>query len=499
VYVVDETGVFRFVNEPFAELTGYDREEIIGSTPGLIKDDAAVDEAEDRLGRVLSSTGPEVVHFSVDIVPKAGEPIPCRDHMAALPYESEEFEGSVGILRDVSDERARREELETKTRALDEAPVGITISDPALSDNPMVYVNDRFVEMTGYDRDDAVGVNCRFLQGEDTDERPVARLREAIDAEEPESVELLNYRKEGTPFWNRVSVAPIRAGDGSVSEWVGFQENITAFKDREAALERQNDRLDSFAGIVSHDLRNPLNVAQGRVELARELADDSSHLDAAADALDRIESIVEHTLTLAREGETVGDPEPVAVAEVVADSWETVDTGPASLSVEVDGEALADPDRLRNLFENLIRNGVEHAGDDVQIRVGDLSDGFFVEDDGSGIPDTVRENLFEPGASAVSGNTGFGLAIVKEIATAHGWTVEAVDAADGGARFEIRGSDARRRRSSVSPPEPESVVAGPHSAAGTGSIPAVRKRLCPRGRTPDRWDCSRASPTPIAG
>lgn len=216
-------------------------------------------------------------------------------------------------------------------------------------------------------------------------------------------------------------------------------ENITAFKDREAALERQNDRLDSFAGIVSHDLRNPLNVAQGRVELARELADDSSHLDAAADALDRIESIVEHTLTLAREGETVGDPEPVAVAEVVADSWETVDTGPASLSVEVDGEALADPDRLRNLFENLIRNGVEHAGDDVQIRVGDLSDGFFVEDDGSGIPDTVRENLFEPGASAVSGNTGFGLAIVKEIATAHGWTVEAVDAADGGARFEIRG------------------------------------------------------------
>jgi len=141
----------------------------------------------------------------------------------------------------------------------------------------------------------------------------------------------------------------------------------------------------------------------------------------------------------------------------------------------------------------------EHAGDDVQIRVGDLSDGFFVEDDGSGIPDTVRENLFEPGASAVSGNTGFGLAIVKEIATAHGWTVEAVDAADGGARFEIRGSDARRRRSSVSPPEPESVVAGPHSAAGTGSIPAVRKRLCPRGRTPDRWDCSRASPTPIAG
>ena len=439
VYVVDETGVFRFVNEPFADLTGYDREEIVGSKPSLIKDDDAVEEAEHRLGRVLSGSGPDVERFSVDIVPKEGEPIPCRDHMAALPYEGECFEGSVGILRDVSDEHERREELETKTRALDEAPVGITITDPDLPDNPMVYVNDRFVELTGYDRDDAVGVNCRFLQGKDTDEEPVSRLREAIDAEEPESVELLNYRKDGTPFWNRVSIAPIRDGDGSVSEWVGFQEDITAFKEREAALERQNERLDAFAGIVSHDLRSPLNVAQGRVELARELADDPECLDAAVDALDRIESIVDHTLTLAREGETVGDPEPVALAEVTADSWETVDTGSVSLSNEADGEVLADPDRLRNLFENLVRNSVEHAGDGVRIRVGDLPDGFYVADDGPGIPESVRDGLFEPGQSGTAGNTGFGLAIVQEIATAHGWTVEAVDAADGGARFEIRG------------------------------------------------------------
>ncbi|KKF39236.1 HTR-like protein [Halorubrum saccharovorum] len=454
VYVVDETGVFRFVNEPFAALTGYDREEIVGSKPGLIKDDDAVAEAEDRLGRVLSSAGPDVERFSVDIVPKEGDPIPCRDHMAALPYEGECFEGSVGILRDVSDELARRKELETKTRALDEAPVGITITDPDLPDNPMVYVNDRFVEMTGYDRDDAVGINCRFLQGEDTDPEPVARLREAIDAWEPESVELLNYRKDGTPFWNRVSIAPIRDADGSVSEWVGFQEDITAFKQREAALERQNERLDAFAGIVSHDLRSPLNVAQGRVELAREMDDDPDCLDAAVDALDRIESIVDHTLTLAREGETVGDPEPVSVAEVAADSWETVDTASASLSVETDGAILADPDRLRNLFENLVRNSVEHGstgsraepgdsvehgGEDVRIRVGDLPNGFYVEDDGPGIAEEIRDDLFEPGESGVAGNTGFGLAIVQEIATAHGWTVEAVDATDGGARFEVRG------------------------------------------------------------
>ena len=459
VYVVDETGTFRFVNEPFAELTGYGREELIGSTPELIKDDGAVAEAEDRLGTILSRNGTDVQHFAVDIVPKEGDPIPCRDHMAALPYQDESFDGSVGILRDVSHEREQREELETKTRALDEAPVGITISDPDRPDNPMVYVNNRFVEMTGYDREESVGINCRFLQGPETDEEPVSKLREAIEAREATSVELLNYRKDGTEFWNRVSIAPIRDDDDStVSEWVGFQEDITAFKEREAALERQNERLDSFAGIVSHDLRNPLNVAQGRVELARTV--DDEHLAAAAAALDRIESIVDHTLTLAREGETVGDPESVLLADVVADSWETVDTRSASLEIETDREVLADPDRLRNLFENLVRNSVEHghsgdkdddragggddrAGDGITIRVGDLDDGFYVADDGPGIPADIRDNLFEPGQSGVEGNTGFGLAIVQEIANAHGWTVEAVDSADGGARFEICGIDRR--------------------------------------------------------
>jgi PAS domain S-box-containing protein len=443
VYVVDETGVFRFVNEPFAELTGYDREEIIGEKPGFIKGDAAVQEAEDRLGTILSDDGPDVQHFAVDIVPKEGEPIPCRDHMAALPYEGDSFDGSVGILRDVSDERERRAELETKTRALDEAPVGITITDPTQEDNPMVYVNDRFVEMTGYGREESIGVNCRFLQGPDTEEESVQALREAIDADEPTTVELLNYRKDGTEFWNRVSIAPIRDADGTVTHWVGFQEDITAFKDRETALERQNDRLDSFASIVSHDLRNPLNVAQGRVELARDASGDAANLDAALDALDRMESIVERTLALAREGETVGDPERVDLAEVVADSWSTVDTADATLSVETEREVLADPDRLRNLFENLMRNAVDHAGSDVSIRVADLSDGFFVEDDGPGIDSAVADSLFEPGESGTAGNTGFGLAIVQEIATAHGWTVAATTGEDGGARFEVRGVDKR--------------------------------------------------------
>jgi PAS domain S-box-containing protein len=111
--------------------------------------------------------------------------------------------------------------------AMDEAPLGITISDPSQPDNPLIYVNDGFCELTGYSRDEILGRNCRFLQGESTREEPVAQMRAAIEAEEPVTVELRNYRKEGTMFWNRVTVVPVRSESGTVTSYLGYQEDVT--------------------------------------------------------------------------------------------------------------------------------------------------------------------------------------------------------------------------------------------------------------------------------
>ena len=447
IYVVDETGEFSYVNDAMVEMTGYDRDEIIGSGTDIIKDDAAVKEAEDQLGSLLSDTGPDTAQFYVDIIPKEGEPIPCRDHMAVLPYEGEEFRGSVGILRNVCEE-VRKEvelerherELERKTRAMDEAPIGITITDPGREDNPMIYVNDRFVEMTGYPREEAVGRNCRFLQGPDTDDGTIAELREAIEAGESTTVELKNYRKNGELFWNRVSVRPLLNDDGTVDYWVGFQEDVTEYKQREQELERQNDRLERFAGIVSHDLRSPMSVATGRIELAK-TADGGGeeNLGAALDALNRMETIVEDTLTLARQGDTVGDQGTVTLSSVVDRCWRTADTADAAFELVDDVTFLADPDRLQTLLENLFVNAVDHGGEDVTVRIGALDGGFYVEDDGPGVPENEREKVFDPGHTTADGGTGFGLAIVKEIAAAHGWTVSVAESGMGGARFEIRG------------------------------------------------------------
>lgn len=120
--------------------------------------------------------------------------------------------------------------------AMDEAPMGITISDPSQPDNPLIYVNDGFCELTGYPRDEVLGQNCRFLQGEATREESVAQMRAAIDAEEPVSVDLRNYRKNGEMFWNRVTIIPIRTDDGTVTHYLGYQQDITAKKRYEQDL-----------------------------------------------------------------------------------------------------------------------------------------------------------------------------------------------------------------------------------------------------------------------
>ncbi|WP_123623413.1 PAS domain S-box protein [Halorubrum sp. CSM-61] len=232
--------------------------------------------------------------------------------------------------------------------------------------------------------------------------------------------------------------------------------------ERSAELERQNDRLAEFASVVSHDLRNPLNVAQGRIELARDECD-SDHLDAAAGAHERMDTLIADLLTLAREGERVSETEPVRLSVVVESCWQTVETADATLTVDEDLWLRADESRLRQLVENLVRNSVEHGGDDVAITVGALGGGeedgggtedgggpggeangsdeigFFVEDDGPGIPAADRDQVFDAGYSTSQEGTGFGLRIVEQVATAHGWSIRVTEGRDGGARFEVTG------------------------------------------------------------
>ncbi|SEW25791.1 sensor histidine kinase [Halobacterium jilantaiense] len=242
-----------------------------------------------------------------------------------------------------------------------------------------------------------------------------------------------------------VSVTPVDR-DGATAGHVLVVRDVTE-------RERREQRLAEFASVASHDLRNPLNVARGHLQLGRESGDEQ-HFQEVDGALDRMEDIIDDLLTLAREGETAPDAEPVSLAAAAHTAWEFVAASDvdATLDVEEDTTVTANETALIRLLENLFRNAVEHGsnpevettgeppddgGSGVTVRIGATADGFYVSDDGPGVPDTDRETVFESGYTTSADGTGFGLSIVAEIADNHGWTVDLVDDDAGGARFEF--------------------------------------------------------------
>ncbi|MHB9287003.1 sensor histidine kinase [Halobacteriales archaeon Cl-PHB] len=217
-----------------------------------------------------------------------------------------------------------------------------------------------------------------------------------------------------------------------------YFKDVTDRRTTREELERQNEQLGEFASIVSHDLRNPLNVLASSLTLAAETGEDE-HFRRCERAVDRIERLIDDLLELARAGEQLTETEPVPLGEVVETCWEPVATAEATLAVDTDRVLEADTDRLRQLLENLLRNAVEHGGDDVTITVGDRPGGFYVADDGPGIPEADREEVFEAGHSTADDGTGFGLHIVQRVVEAHGWDVSISESVDGGARFAVTG------------------------------------------------------------
>lgn len=267
------------------------------------------------------------------------------------------------------------------------------------------------------------------------------RQTHADDRQVIESGEPLLNREEYVPMqddWNLTSKIPWIDDDGEVRGLVGVTWRITRRKQYEQRLERENERLERFANIVGHDLRNPINVARGRLELAVETGD-WEHLDAVEDAIERMAHITEDLLTMAREGEWVSETQSVSLEALARCAWDMVDTAAATLEVDGDLTFEGDPDRLHHLFENCIRNAVEHGGDGVTVRVGPLPDGgFYVADDGVGIPDEERDRVFDAGRSS-DGGSGLGLEIVRQVAEAHGWEVAATESDAGGACLEVTG------------------------------------------------------------
>jgi signal transduction histidine kinase len=270
-------------------------------------------------------------------------------------------------------------------------------------------------------------------------EEALGGFRDAVTGETPLTVE-----RDGVAY----EVTRSTVGVGGYTYLI---QDVTMRQER-LELQRKNERLDQFASVVSHDLRNPLTVILGHLRHMEVDEDNQPHIDAIEESATRMENMIQDLLVLSRAGTTIEDLEHVSLADVAVESWETAQTDDAELELTVNESTTvrADRDRLRHIFENLFRNAVDHNNLPLTIRVGLLEAnaetpgdsqqaGFFIEDDGDGIPPDERDTVFDYGYTTSDEGTGFGLSIVTDVIAAHDWDIRIAESDEGGARFEISG------------------------------------------------------------
>jgi two-component system, cell cycle sensor histidine kinase and response regulator CckA len=255
-------------NPAAEQMFGFTEAEVLGKLPTETivpaQSQAIVLEIFARL-----AAGDMNAHGTCENIMKDGRTIECEWHNTPLFNPDGEFQGILSLAQNVTARQRAEKALHLRDRAIQAATQGLLITDPKQADNPIIYVSPGFERITGYVSEEAVGRNCRFLQGADTAPAAVAQLREAIRAREPCAVELLNYRKDGTSFWNELSVSPVRNADGQLTHFVGVQSDVTARRHLEEQF-RQAQKMEAFgqlAGGVAHDFNNLLTIINGYSDL----------------------------------------------------------------------------------------------------------------------------------------------------------------------------------------------------------------------------------------
>lgn len=479
IAIMSEDAEFRLVNSQFADATGVSKHDIEGTTVTDVENedvilDAPADLREQWIdaGETARAEGRHSFEYESTVELEYG--IATVENRVTAIQQNDGSVIYVLVMRDITDRVEREEQIEglhESTRRLMEADsteavarrVGaavettlgfaanlVRLADEDAGTLEPVAVSDQASELledpSPVDIDDHP-LGEAFRTGEPLRYDDIQAETGAYEDSDLRSVLSLPIGEYGLVSLVSDQVGAYDAADTQIAEILtanaerAFErvEREEALRDREAALSRQIERLDEFASIVSHDLRNPLNVAKGRLVLLEEEGGDSEHIAPIERSLDRMDDITTDVLALAREGDEATHLVPVHLPAAVEACWRNVDTASASLEIETERTILADKGRLQQLFENLMRNALDHGGPEVVVRVGTIDGGFYVEDDGPGIPTADREAVFDASYSTTSTGTGLGLHIVKTIADAHGWDVTVTESPAGGARFEFSG------------------------------------------------------------
>jgi PAS domain S-box-containing protein len=450
VLVDADTGELVEVNASMAELTGYEESELVGRdgrTMLVAGGEAGADdgvetstivslvEADAPMDRLSDGT-------PIRVRRRDGDPVPVEVSADRVELDGKRYVQAV--VRDVRERRERERELRLKDRAIEEAQVGVTIAAAGDGTNPLEYVNPEFCRLTGYDRDEVVGRDCRMLQGERTGEGPVAAMAAAIRAEESVQEELLNYRADGTPFWNEVTVTPVRDRQGEVTHFVGFQQDVTDRKRRETLVSVLNR-------VLRHNLRNDMTVVRGHANLLQggegnvDVADSATTI---AETADELVELSEKAQTLEQVAADPGelrriDPHEVtaSVADRVRDAYPGADV---DVAVADSVPAVVATGRLERALFEILENAAAHAGEapsvclSVSHAEADERVSIRIEDDGPGLASNERAVLDGRSETPLEHGTGLGLWLANWIVTGLGGELEVVDSETSGTTVDVR-------------------------------------------------------------
>ena len=431
--VVDETETIHFAGGGVESLFGYTPEELIGESVELLVPAEFTDQHHAAMARYLDTGTRHLDWDGVGLVAQH------RDgHTVPVDVSLSDAETASGrLLAATFRKQSSRESSERfDTHRAFSASVFENVNDAVIVATPegeVLDANPATSDLLGLDYADLVDASVFELLGDEN-----AEFGLAVPFEDGDSAEVTIEREDGDRVVLDLSVADI-VHEGETA-YLLTGRNVTDRVDREEELARQNERLDRFTSIVSHDLRNPLSVAHANAHLVADGR--TEYIDEVLEGLGDMNQLVDDLLTLARNGEILQEREPISLETVARDAWESVDRE-GDVTLELDGDTVlqGDPDRIEqalvNLFVNAITHGREGDSDSLTVTVGTTDDGFYVADDGVGIPAESADKVFEHGHTTAEQGTGYGLSIVSEIIDAHGWEISLAES-ETGTRFEIR-------------------------------------------------------------
>lgn len=356
--------------------------------------------------------------------------------------------------------------LETLYNAVEIASNGVVIADCLAEDMPLVYVNPAFTRITGYPMDEILGKNCRFLQGKETNQKDVDKLREAIKLKKKCKVVLLNYKKNGEKFWNELSMSPLFNDDGILTHFIGVQDDITLQKEAENALielkinAENNDRQKTeFLNVVSHELRTPLTVMLGNLPLlsdVNDLPDAEEIIEIAKD----IEDSGKHLLKLINElldisriegGNMQIYPKELHSEDVVDEALGLtsklgLQKGLTIQKVVDNFIFTADPMRMKQILINLMGNAIKFTDKGTIQLKAYMEEGsaiFEITDSGIGMKEEDLPYIFDifkqvdGSATRAASGSGLGLAITKKLVELHHGHILVTSTFKKGSKFKI--------------------------------------------------------------